>query len=90
MSPSGIDRSKANKAMCVDYVCNVLRLYGIMRSTSVTVPENVRCSTNVGLLTLQKPSRCINPLSPNDALKHHFTQKRLNFPTTKVFEGEFP
>ena len=29
----------------------------------------------------------INPLSPHDALKHHFTslKNRLNFPTTKAF-----
>ena len=38
------------------------------------------------------PSRCINPLSPHDALKHHFTSLKTDLIVLqqRVFEGKFP
>ena len=44
------------------------------------------------IIKVKKKNLLINPLSPHDALKHHFTSLKtdLIFLKLRVLEGEFP
>ena len=68
------------------HIKSEIPFFGALRHAT-TVAEQPKLST-----ATVTPSRVLNPLSPHDALKHHFTSLKtsLIFLQPRVLERKFP